>query len=139
MYAKIDNNKIIDWPISSLVPLFPNMSLPPNITDSNIPEGYVIVHSSVPPIPGTKQKVVPGIPKFNGIKWVQGWDIVSQTEEDITNHANNLKAERAQAYIREADPLFFKWQRGEVSQQEWLDKVSEIKQRFPNIELPSKI
>jgi hypothetical protein len=31
----------------------------------------------------------------------------------------------------EADPLFFKYQRGEGSEQEWLDKIEEIRERFP--------
>ena len=38
---------------------------------------------------------------------------------------------RRAAYIAEADPLFFKAQRGEVEQQVWLDKVAEIKARYP--------
>jgi hypothetical protein len=38
---------------------------------------------------------------------------------------------RRAAYIAEADPLFFKTQRGEVEQQVWLDKIAEIKARFP--------
>ena len=42
--------------------------------------------------------------------------------------------ERKAAYEAEADPLFFKAQRGEVTQQEWLDKVVEIKQRYPKPE-----
>lgn len=41
------------------------------------------------------------------------------------------KQARAKAYLTEADHLFFKSQRGEVTQQEWLDKVTEIKDRFP--------
>lgn len=40
-----------------------------------------------------------------------------------------VKLLRAQAYRNEADPLFFKAQRGEITQQEWLDKVAEIKLR----------
>lgn len=39
---------------------------------------------------------------------------------------------RHAAYVAEADPLFFKWQRGESTQQEWLDKVEEIRGAFPN-------
>jgi hypothetical protein len=35
------------------------------------------------------------------------------------------------AYIVEADPLFFKSQRGEATEQDWLDKVNEIKARYP--------
>lgn len=38
---------------------------------------------------------------------------------------------RKTAYAREADPLFFKAQRGEATVDEWLSKISEIKQRFP--------
>jgi hypothetical protein len=40
-------------------------------------------------------------------------------------------ANRKAAYIAEADPLFFKAQRGEATLQEWQDKVDEIKARFP--------
>lgn len=36
---------------------------------------------------------------------------------------------RRSAYQLESDPLFFKWQRGEATKQEWLDKVQEIKER----------
>jgi hypothetical protein len=39
--------------------------------------------------------------------------------------------ERKAAYVKEADPLFFKSQRGEVPMQAWLDKISEIKLRYP--------
>ena len=42
------------------------------------------------------------------------------------------KEQRQQAYEQEADPLFFKWQRGEVTEQEWLDKVQQIRERYPN-------
>jgi hypothetical protein len=42
-----------------------------------------------------------------------------------------IEANRRAAYIAEADPLFFKAQRGEVEQQVWLDKVAEIKARYP--------
>ena len=38
---------------------------------------------------------------------------------------------RRKAYQEEADPLFFEFQRGDATQQEWLDKVAEIKARYP--------
>ena len=49
-----------------------------------------------------------------------------------------LKAEQAEtyrkaAYVAEADPLFFKAQRGEIEQQVWLEKVAEIKARYPKV------
>jgi hypothetical protein len=45
--------------------------------------------------------------------------------------AAEAEANRKAAYIAEADPLFFKAQRGENTEQEWLDKVAEIKARYP--------
>jgi hypothetical protein len=38
---------------------------------------------------------------------------------------------RRNAYIAEADALFFKAQRGEATMEEWQAKVAEIKARFP--------
>ena len=38
---------------------------------------------------------------------------------------------RAKAYATEADPLFFKAQRGEATMDEWNAKVAEIRARYP--------
>jgi len=50
------------------------------------------------------------------------------TPEEI--HAQT-RAARAAAYREEADPLFFKWQAGEATQEEWLAKREEIRARYP--------
>ena len=42
-----------------------------------------------------------------------------------------IKRNRAIAYTAEADPLFFKAQRGEATLEEWQAKVEEIRTRFP--------
>ena len=42
-----------------------------------------------------------------------------------------VEAQRAEAYRKESDPLFFKSQRGEATHQQWLDKVAEIRARYP--------
>ena len=49
--------------------------------------------------------------------------------DDITEDEINLgtKAIREIRYRVDADPLFFKVQRGEIDNQIWLDKVAEIK------------
>ena len=41
------------------------------------------------------------------------------------------ESSRAAAYVTEADPLFFKSQRGEATTAEWEAKVAEIKARYP--------
>jgi hypothetical protein len=38
---------------------------------------------------------------------------------------------RHNAYVAESDPIFFMSQRGEATEQQWLDKVAEIKARWP--------
>lgn len=40
------------------------------------------------------------------------------------------------SYKEEADPLFFKYQRGTATKEEWLAKVEEIKSRYP---YPTKV
>jgi len=42
-----------------------------------------------------------------------------------------VEKNRTIAYRAEADPLFFKYQAGEVTKEEWLAKREEIKVRYP--------
>jgi hypothetical protein len=51
----------------------------------------------------------------------------SQKEQYNKEQSNK----RLLAYTAEADPIFFKWQRQEATQQEWLDKVAQIQARYP--------
>lgn len=41
------------------------------------------------------------------------------------------KQKRELAYKAESDPINFMYQRGEATQQQWLDKIAEIKLRYP--------
>jgi hypothetical protein len=83
-----------------------------------------------------------------GAQWVlRGDDLewldtnqTKPTEAEITAEVARLTAlepariateNRRSAYIVEADPLFFKAQRGEATMEEWQAKVAEIKTRFP--------
>jgi hypothetical protein len=43
---------------------------------------------------------------------------------------------RHAAYIADADPLFFKWQRGTGTEQAWLDSVQAVKDAHPYPETP---
>ncbi len=44
---------------------------------------------------------------------------------------NFADSSRKIAYSNEADPLFFKLQRGEATFEEWQSKIQEIKERYP--------
>jgi len=73
------------------------------------------------------------------IEWYSS-NITQPSEEEIQQELERLQAEypkkeaqasRASAYSQEADPLFFKYQAGEVSKEEWLAKREEIRNRYP--------
>lgn len=96
-------------------------------------------------IPDALQAIAPGAEwvlrgnEYSGLEWLDKVQL-KPTEEEVNAEVARLQAElpnklakenRAAAYKLEADPLFFKAQRGEATQQEWLDKVAEIQQRFP--------
>jgi len=83
-----------------------------------------------------------------GAQWVlRGDDLewmdteqTQPTDAEITAEVARLQAlepariageNRRIAYINEADPLFFKAQRGEATMDEWNAKIAEIKARFP--------
>jgi hypothetical protein len=55
--------------------------------------------------------------------------IMAELEAEVM--LNGLKQARQVAYQAEADPLYFGWQRGENTEQAWLDKVAEIRGRYP--------
>jgi len=58
-------------------------------------------------------------------------DPTKLTEKKAAEAEAEAEANRRAAYIAEADPLFFKAQRGEVTLEEWQAKIAEIKARFP--------
>ena len=77
---------------------------------------------------------------YEGLVWHEktGKPSKSQLNEWVSQMPpilQNKKAEqsRADAYKKESDPLFFKWQRGEATEQEYLSKVEEIRARFPYV------
>ena len=51
--------------------------------------------------------------------------------EPVPPTQEQQEANRQAAYTAEADPLFFKWQAGEATKEEWEAKRQEIRDRFP--------
>ena len=141
MYIKLKDGNIDKYPYSlaELVADNPNTSFPAEITNKCAEEFgvYPVVPAEYPEVDYTKNVVEETPNLINGV-WYQDYTVVNATEEEIAQRKLeiNIQAEfnRAEAYRNESDPLFFKWQRGEATQQEWLDKVAEIKVRFPKEE-----
>jgi hypothetical protein len=61
-----------------------------------------------------------------------GSSMITINQDKLREFKNKTaKQNRSNAYIQESDPIFFKYQRGEITKQEWLDKIEEIKERYP--------
>jgi len=96
---------------------------------------YPLTSAAKPSVDYT-QKVVEGTPQMNenGV-WTQLWETVDASEEEVTENIKNIKNEiqrqRRIAYQLEADPIFFKWKRAESDEETYLNKVTEIKERYP--------
>jgi hypothetical protein len=62
-----------------------------------------------------------------------GWVIADQDMYNalLAEINSTIKKQRKAAYTVESDPIFFKSQRGEATNQEWLDAIAAIDARFP--------
>ena len=76
---------------------------------------------------------IPNVWKWENDAWVcidqPTVDAWLQGQKDAVNEAQKKK--RFAAYTVESDPIFFKSQRGEATNQEWLDAIAAIDARFP--------
>jgi hypothetical protein len=138
MYALIINDVVekYSYSIGQLRKDNPQTSFPKNPTAELLADWNVfdVVSIDRPEIDYTKN-VREGVPeKINGV-WTQVWQVTDATESEInerlSQQTEQARESRKDAYRGEADPLFFKAQRGEATMDEWLAKVEEIKARFP--------
>ena len=80
---------------------------------------------------------------YESIRSLDGGAVPPKTELDAlwptvqAERANSrARAARHADFIAEADPLFMKWQAGEGTEEEWLSKRQEIRDRHPYVEVP---
>lgn len=115
----------------------PQTSFPEKPSDALLEEFGVfsVDPTQFPSYDSMTERVEEGMPELINGKWTQTWKIIELSEEEIAGlkaaQAETIRLQRAEAYRTESDPIFFKWQRGETNEQEWLDKITEIKARFP--------
>lgn len=51
-------------------------------------------------------------------------------EQPEREKAEAMEARR-QGYVRISDPVFFQWQRGEKTEQDWKDAIAEVEKLYP--------
>jgi hypothetical protein len=133
MYIKLTNGTPEAYSIGQLRKDNPQVSFPQDIPADTLAEYNVYPVTPAEPPAHTETEVVEdaGYLQLADSSWKQAWRVRPMTEQELQELAQQKDEQRRYAYQTEADPLFFKWQRGEGTQQEWLDKVVEIKDRFP--------
>ena len=80
---------------------------------------------------------------YDGLEWISDSPKPSQAELDAAwpqvqyqRAYAQVERDRKAAYQRDADPVFFRWQRGTATEQEWLDAVQAVKDAHPYPEAP---
>ena len=75
---------------------------------------------------------------YNTLVWLSDGTPPSQAELDgawpqVQHDLAYAQVERQRkaAYERHADPVFFRWQRGTATEQDWLDAVQAVKDAHP--------
>jgi hypothetical protein len=123
----IDNNNLIVWYGSSLPTESNNL-----FKDGNFYLGLSTdAHALIEGIE-TIEHYVPNTYSYN-----EGEIKIANQENYngyVSSYNQSQRLKRAEAYKNESDQLFFKAQRQEISMQEWLDKVNEIKAKYSYIE-----
>jgi endo-1,4-beta-mannosidase len=76
--------------------------------------------------------------EYAGLTWLDDSPMPSQSELDAAwpqvqydRAYAEVEAARQAAYQQDADPLFFQWQRGDGTEQAWLDAVALVKATHP--------
>jgi len=135
MYTLIDNNQVVQYPYSveQLKQDNPQVSFPVPFTESTLNNYnvYTVKATNQPQADNTKTISEANPVLIDGV-WTQAWIVADATPEEMAARNEQIRQQRREAYEDEADPLFFKAQRGESTMEEWLAKVEEIKQRYPD-------
>jgi hypothetical protein len=112
--------------------VFPDIMTPEDLVDF---DAFVFVESDIPQYDNMTHKVVENDPILEGEVYVQMWQVLPLTEQEksdiIKKLGDEIKEKRRKAYQKYSDPLYFKWKRGDGTEQEYLNKIEAIKAQLP--------
>lgn len=73
---------------------------------------------------------------IEGGLYKRAWTVRNMTQPELdqlnADRLRGVKEDRAMRYQLEADPIFFKAQRGETTSDEWLAKIAQIRAELPD-------
>ena len=94
---------------------------------------YPVTQTSAPTPTETQVVQSAGYTQLEDGTWETAWTVRDMTQAELDSVNQSRAEQRRYAYQTEADPLFFKWQRGESTQEVWLAKIAEIKTRYQDV------
>ena len=111
------------------------VSISQNLTIENVFDTDVYVDPDVTtyPITEAEKDMIHESGSMGFWQYKDGKVVESEFKAEMLKNSFNAgqKINREKSYQLLSDPIFMKWQRQEATQQEWLDKVEEIKLQFP--------
>ncbi len=130
MFIKLIDGVPVNYTMAQLRQDNPHTSFPQNVPAETLAEYnvYPVTRTPMPSYNTLTQSVRAVTPVQIGDEWVQQWEVV---DYPIGIQVQKIKEARAAAYREEADPLFFKWQAGEGSKEEWEASRAAIRARYP--------
>jgi hypothetical protein len=137
MYVKITNDQPEKYTIGQLRRDNPQVSFPKDIPYTTLADYgvYPLMVAAPPAYDPITQNLTEGTPALIDGVWTQVWDVAEATPGEVerrkADQLESIKQQRAYLYTKEADPLFFKAQRGEGTMEEWEAKVQDIRARYP--------
>lgn len=92
MFARIENNQIVEYPINDLAKKYPNISFPANLDKHSVlPDGFVYINQIAPPdYDRFTQKVVSANPIKVGDDWFSSWSIVQLAASEIEQQKDSI-------------------------------------------------
>lgn len=120
-------------------PGWPSDPMNTSLDDLLAPHGIVRFHETAPPSVEPWQVAIEGTPNYfynkQAGRWEQKWETRNMSKVELAELNDELQryndAARADRYAKEADPLYFKAQRGEIDKQKWIDKIEQIRAELP--------
>ena len=104
MYAKIENNRIVEWPIVNLSQRFPQISFPEVVGINSLPKGIVFIASAVIPAYNTNTHSIRlKEPALVQGSWIQTYEVLPLSNEEIVERnltlVNSIRENRNRKLI----------------------------------------
>lgn len=93
MYAKIENGRVVEYPLfeGDLEKRFPNIPFPLDANNQPVPDGYVRIEKTQVPEENPAYRYVLGTPKLIDGVWTHTYNAVPYTPEELAQRLESAK------------------------------------------------